>query len=156
MKKLIYTIPVLLLVFACGEGEPADETVEDVVEDVAVVDTLEEVPVEDGPLTAVTARHILICYDGCAVAGPFDRTKEEALQLIEGLNERITAGDLQFSQAAIEFSDCPSGQEGGDLGEFSRGIMTRSFEDAAFSLPVGGMSGVVETEFGYHLIYRDR
>ncbi len=71
----------------------------------------------------VTARHILVCYDGCAVEGPFDRTPEEALELIQGVEERIQAGEITFTQAAIEYSDCPSGQDGGMLGEFGRGAM---------------------------------
>ena len=51
-------------------------------------------------------------------------------------------------------SDCPSGKSGGDLGSFGRGQMVGAFEDTAFGMPVGATSGVVETQFGYHVIRR--
>ena len=159
MKKLFYLLPVLFLVLACGQEEPAsDATTGDIQADTVEtteIDPLEDVEVETGPLTSVTARHILVCYDGCAVNETFGRTKEEALALIEGINGRITAGEIDFTQAAVDFSDCPSSADGGMLGEFGRGAMVPAFEEAAFALPVGGMSGIVETQFGYHLIYRE-
>ena len=157
MRKLLYILPIMLLAFACGQEEPADEvgtdtveTTEDVTENVT-----EDVTVEEGPLTAVTARHILVCYDGCAVNETFNRTQDEALELIQGIETRLQNEEFTFIQAAIDFSDCPSAQDGGMLGEFTRGKMVPAFEEAAFTLPVGQMSGVVETQFGYHLIYRE-
>ncbi|MBO7673255.1 peptidyl-prolyl cis-trans isomerase [bacterium] len=74
-------------------------------------------------------------------------TKEEALEL----KENITSLE-DFARAAAEYSNCPSGAEGGDLGYFGRGMMVKPFEDAAFSLPVGVVSDPVETQFGWHLI----
>ena len=68
----------------------------------------------------------------------------------------IISGEIDFSEAAMEYSDCPSGARGGDLGEFGRGQMVSAFEDTAFSLAIGQMSGIVETQFGYHLIIRDK
>jgi len=151
VKKLLYLIPVLLLMFACGQEEPvADVETEDVE-----TETVEVVEVEAVPVTSVTARHILICYDGCAVEGPFNRTQEEALALLEDIEGRIQSEELVFAQAAVDYSDCPSSADGGMLGEFGRGAMVPAFEEAAFALPVGGMSGIVETQFGYHLIYRE-
>ncbi len=151
MKKLLYLIPVLLLMFACGQEEPVADVVEEDIE----TETVEVVEVEEGPVTSVTARHILICYDGCAVEGPFNRTQEEALALLEDIEGRIQSEELVFAQAAVDYSDCPSSADGGMLGEFGRGAMVPAFEEAAFALPVGGMSGIVETQFGYHLIYRE-
>ena len=157
MKKFLYIVPVMLLVFACGQEEPVADVTEDI--EVETVDTTVTEPVEDieveAPPTSVTARHILVCYDGCAVEGPFNRTQDEALALIEDIESRIQSGELDFTQAAVDFSDCPSSADGGMLGEFGRGAMVPAFEDAAFNLPVGGVSGVVETQFGYHLIYRE-
>jgi len=162
VKKLLYILPVALLLFACGQEEPAaDATAEDIEAVNSDVDTTATEPVEDVQVeettvpTSVTARHILICYDGCAVEGPFNRTQDEALALIEDIESKIQSGELDFTQAAVDYSDCPSSADGGMLGEFGRGAMVPAFEEAAFGLPVGGMSGVVETQFGYHLIYRE-
>jgi len=67
------------------------------------------------------------------------------------LKARIGKGE-SFETLAKLYSKCPSGEQGGDLGYFSRGQMVKSFEDAAFSLPVGAVSEPVKTQFGWHLI----
>ncbi|NHJ49543.1 MAG: peptidylprolyl isomerase [Asgard group archaeon] len=59
-----------------------------------------------------------------------------------------------FKKLAKENSQCPSGKKGGDLGSFGRGQMVKEFEKATFALSVGKMSGVVKTQFGYHIILR--
>ena len=69
------------------------------------------------------------------------------------LKEKISAGE-DFSQLAKDHSKCPSGASGGDLGLFGRGQMVKTFEDVAFSIDVGQVSGPVQTQFGYHLIQR--
>ena len=66
--------------------------------------------------------------------------------------ESITTGEKEFETAAKEFSTCPSGAKGGDLGEFGRGQMVKEFEDAAFAAEIGHVVGPVKTQFGYHLI----
>jgi len=95
--------------------------------------------------------HILICYSG-ATNCTQERTKEEARDLIQEIANTVTIDN--FADKAIEFSNCPSAQSGGDLGDVIRGMMVTPFEDAAFALSDNHISGVVETEFGYHLIYR--
>ena len=100
----------------------------------------------------VAAAHILLMYAG-SERSTASRTKDEAQQQIEEIKQQVDGGE-DFGQLAQKHSDCPSGQSGGSLGSFGRGQMTKVFEDSAFSLPVGGTSGVVETEFGYHLIQR--
>lgn len=66
--------------------------------------------------------------------------------------EKITSGEKEFEEAAKEFSTCPSGAQGGDLGEFGKGHMVKEFEEAAFAAEVGHVVGPVQTQFGYHLI----
>lgn len=86
--------------------------------------------------TFVKASHLLV------------KTEEEALKL----KEEIAAGK-EFAKAAQEVSLCPSGQNGGDLGYFTKGQMVKEFEDACFSMEVGEVSDPIKTQFGYHLIY---
>ena len=70
----------------------------------------------------------------------------------EALRQQIIDGEITFEDAAKKYSQCPSREEGGDLGFFPRGVMAGPFEKAAFSLPIGEISQPVETRFGWHLI----
>jgi peptidyl-prolyl cis-trans isomerase C len=67
--------------------------------------------------------------------------------------ERLKKGE-KFRNIAKAVSRCPSGKRGGDLGTFTRGKMVKEFENAAFTLNKGEVSGVVKTQFGYHIIKR--
>ena len=67
--------------------------------------------------------------------------------------EKINKGE-SFSKLAEANSIDGSRKRGGDLGFFSRGMMVREFENAAFSLEKGQVSGIVKTQFGYHVIKR--
>ena len=85
--------------------------------------------------TEVRASHILV------------KTEEEAKKLYDEIK-----GGKSFAEAAEEVSLCPSGQNGGDLGFFSKGMMVKPFEDACFSMEAGEISQPVQTQFGWHLI----
>ncbi len=61
-------------------------------------------------------------------------------------------GGADFAALAKEHSDCPSGQKGGDLGEFGPGKMVKEFDDVVFTVDVGTVQGPVKTQFGYHLL----
>ncbi len=68
--------------------------------------------------------------------------------------DKLAKGE-SFSKLAEQFSQDPgSGKRGGDLGVFGRGMMVKDFERAAFALQKGQVSGIVKTEFGYHIIKR--
>ncbi len=85
----------------------------------------------------VNASHILVS------------SEKEALELLE----KIKAGEVSFEDAAKEYSSCPSKENGGNLGEFTRGQMVPEFDSAVFSMEVGSISDApVKTQFGYHLI----
>lgn len=86
-------------------------------------------------VTEVKASHILV------------KTEEEAKKLYNEIKNGAS-----FAKIAEEKSLCPSGQNGGDLGFFGKGMMVKPFEDAAFSMEVGEVSAPVETQFGWHLV----
>jgi peptidyl-prolyl cis-trans isomerase C len=71
--------------------------------------------------------------------------------LAQALLSRLQAGE-SFEQIASESSICPSAADGGDLGWLRRGQAVLPFEEAAFALTPGSMSGVVETSMGFHII----
>lgn len=95
----------------------------------------------------VRASHILITLDAKAA----DADKKKAKEKAEGLLKQIKAG-ADFAKLAQENSGCPSSKQGGDLGYFGKGQMVKPFEEAAFAMKAGDVSGVVETQFGYHII----
>lgn len=103
-------------------------------------------------MSSVRASHILLMYQGSA-RSTATRSKAEAEQQITELKAKIDGG-ADFAELARAHSDCPSSAKGGDLGQFGKGQMVPAFENAAFSMNVGETSGVVETDFGYHLIQR--
>ena len=70
--------------------------------------------------------------------------------------QKKLAEGVSFEKLAQDFSQCPSGKSGGDLGEFGKGMMVPSFEKAAYQLLPGEVSGIVRTQFGYHLIKRTK
>jgi len=96
----------------------------------------------------VRARHILIKTDPSAS----DNDNKKAREKAEDILKKIKAGE-DFAKLAADLSDDPGSKtKGGDLGFFPKGIMVKSFEDVAFSLKPGEVSGIVETQFGYHII----
>ena len=98
--------------------------------------------------TKVKASHILISYD---VFAP-NEIKDAYRQKLQGIIDEINAGKIDFAEAAKKHSKCPSGANGGDLGEFEFDKMVPPFAEAAFNTKVGEMTGIVETQFGLHVI----
>jgi peptidyl-prolyl cis-trans isomerase D len=98
------------------------------------------------------ASHILIAYKGAMRANPaVTRTKEEAQAKANELLAQALANPSSFMMLAMTNSDDSSKQQGGDLGYFSKGQMTPKFNDFVFGNPIGKI-GLVETEFGFHII----
>ena len=81
-------------------------------------------------------------------------TDNAALDKIKDIRARIVDGKADFAEEAKKHSDCPSGQQGGSLGWFGRGMMVPEFDKAAFEMKKGEVSGIVTTQFGYHIIYK--
>jgi len=86
-------------------------------------------------MPSAAARHILV------------NTEEECLKL----KNEIEAG-TSFVESAKKHSKCPSGAEGGSLGEFHPGQMVPEFDKVVFNEEIGKVHGPVKTQFGYHLI----
>ena len=86
-------------------------------------------------MATATARHILVS------------SEEQCNQL----KADIEAG-ADFAELAKQHSDCPSGSQGGDLGEFGPGMMVPEFDQVVFSADVNTVQGPVKTQFGYHLL----
>ena len=86
-------------------------------------------------MATAAASHILV------------KTKEEC----EGIKKQIDEG-AEFADMAKEHSLCPSGKQGGELGEFSPGQMVKEFDEVVFKEEVGKVHGPVQTQFGYHLV----
>lgn len=104
---------------------------------------------------SVKASHILIGYEGAQRAKPeIKRTKEEAEVEAKRLLAEAKKKDVVFVELARDNSDGPSATNGGDLGYFQEGAMVPKFNDFAFGNPVGTI-GLVETDFGYHVIKVD-
>ncbi len=103
----------------------------------------------------IGASHILVSYKESRNAAPtITRTKDQARKRAEEALKKAKAGK-DFAALAKEYSDDPgSGAKGGDLGMFPKTMMVKPFGDAAFALKPGEISGIVETDFGFHVIKR--
>ena len=86
-------------------------------------------------MTQAAARHILVADES----------------LCNELKVRINNGE-DFGAIAKEFSSCPSGERGGDLGTFGPGQMVKEFDEVVFSANINEVQGPVKTQFGYHLL----
>ena len=86
-------------------------------------------------MTKAMARHILV----------------DTEQQCQSLKDELAAG-ADFAELAKQHSSCPSGGQGGDLGEFSPGMMVREFDEVVFSADLNSVQGPVKTQFGYHLL----
>jgi len=99
-------------------------------------------PEKPKTFTTMNAQHILVKKEQDAI-----KLKEE-LDLCKTPEEKAE----KFAELAKKYSECPSGKDGGSLGEFKKGQMVPKFENAAAALEIGEISAPVETDFGWHLI----
>ncbi len=86
-------------------------------------------------MATAKARHILVDSE--------EKCEQLKMEIIEGAD---------FAVVAAEHSSCPSGKQGGDLGEFGQGQMVREFDEVVFTWELNTVHGPVKTQFGYHLI----
>ena len=86
-------------------------------------------------IETASARHILV------------DTEEQCQELKDQIE-----GGADFAELAKQHSSCPSGEKGGDLGQFGPGQMVKEFDEVVFSADVNTVQGPVKTQFGYHLL----
>ncbi|MGZ8869411.1 MAG: peptidylprolyl isomerase [Thermoanaerobaculia bacterium] len=110
----------------------------------------------------VKVRHIVIATNSRTPAEAEEKMRRIFTELqaqLQGLQNQGESGRLtfrsRFADAARKYSEDGSAQEGGDLGWVERGRLDPKFEEVAFGMPAGIMSGIVATQFGYHLILVD-
>lgn len=96
---------------------------------------------------AVHVRHVLVTID----AKDDEKTKAEKMAKIENLRKQLVEG-ADFAEIAKNHSDCPSKENGGDLGEVKKGQTVKPFEDAAFTQEINKIGAVITTEYGHHII----
>ena len=104
-----------------------------------------------------TASHILIRYAGALRTTPdITRSKADAQKLATEVAKKASQPDADFAVLANEYTEDPSGKgRGGKLGTFPKGRMVPEFDKPLFALRPGEVSGVIETPFGFHIIYRE-
>ncbi len=101
---------------------------------------------------SAASKHILIRYVGTMRAPEtITKTKEEAKKLADSLLAVVKKDKTKFGELAAEFSDDSSKDKGGDLGTTAPGRMVAPFDDFIFNNPTGTI-GLVETDFGYHIV----
>jgi parvulin-like peptidyl-prolyl isomerase len=97
----------------------------------------------------VRASHILVKVNANA---PADE-KQKAKAKLETIRQEIVAGKISFEDAARKYSDCPSRDKGGDIGNFPyKFVVVEPFARAAFGTEKGKMTEIITTDFGFHLI----
>ena len=119
---------------------------------VLAADGFEIVKVTDKRIKEVKASHLLLCYKG-SEGCQSEMSKEDTYKKIKEIKAQATPKN--FADLVKQYStDASNKDQGGDLGWFGRDVMAKPFEDTAFEQKVGTISFVVETKFGYHLIYK--
>jgi parvulin-like peptidyl-prolyl isomerase len=130
---------ILINKFLFGVAEAGSKITDDELRKAYELETV-------GDKTA-TVRHILVLTQGKT-----EPEKAAARKKIEDILAKAKAGE-DFAGLAKQYSEDPGSKDNGGLYEdFPRGKMVKPFEDAAFSVPVGGLSGIVETDYGYHIL----
>ena len=132
---------VVLSLEALAANEPVSEE--------AIISYFDEHQAEFSQPEERQASHILISV----AADASDDEKQAARDKAEDVLEKVLNDPEQFVDLAKEFSDDPgSAIQGGDLGFFGRGVMVKAFEDEIFQMRPDEIRGVVETDFGFHII----
>ena len=138
--------------FDWAEKAKDSEISKDLVDSYEGLNVLKRGAERDGQ-EEVKANHILICYLGAKNCDTPVYTKEKAKEKAQELYNQANAENF-FQLAKDNSTDPGSKDSGGDLGWFGKGMMVKEFEEAVFGAQVGQIVGPVETQFGFHIIYK--
>jgi parvulin-like peptidyl-prolyl isomerase len=171
MKRLVLILSALALVLvACDEKKSVSGTtttpsasaggvasVASIVPPSATTTASTSGAVPKAVPDAIAAQHVLVAYKGAKGAPKtITRSKADAKKRAEEVASKAKGGG-DFSALVAEYSDDPGSKERmGSVGKFTRDKMVKPFSDAAFALSVDEVSGVVESEFGFHVIKRNQ
>mmetsp|Transcript_9772 Transcript_9772/g.16008 ORF Transcript_9772/g.16008 Transcript_9772/m.16008 type:complete len:159 (+) Transcript_9772:193-669(+) len=123
-----------------------------------------EKPVDDPSdrPSRVRASHILVKHQGSRnpvsrrTGEKVSRTAEEAIELLKTFQKQVKEDPTKFAEIAEKNSDCSSFKRGGDLGPFGRNQMQKPFEDCTYNLAIKEISGIIETDSGFHIVLRTK
>lgn len=127
-----------------------DNARKEILAQMAIAHTLKDITVSELEIQEFYAGNAQYFDKGATVNAKHILVAEE--EECNAVLAAIQNGEITFEEAAKTKSTCPSGANGGDLGEFGKGQMVKEFEEAAFAAEIGAVVGPVKTQFGYHLI----
>lgn len=109
------------------------------------------------PIRRLNIHHLLVAYRDAVMADRgVDRDRDDAARVARALQHKIASGDADLCDLAARFSDdCQNREQCGDLGWVEPGMLAPAAEQAVFGLKPGEVSSVVESEFGFHIFWRD-
>jgi hypothetical protein len=155
-----------LPLFGCNENHPPAPVASAAASAVVAPPPVEPAPSAADPAPSTTAvlppreiagaAHILVAYSGAELAAKtVTRSKDTAKKRAAEALDKIKKDKMPFEEAAKKYSDDPGSKDlGGAIGNFERNAMPEAFSKATFDMKVGGISDVVETPRGFHIIKR--
>ncbi len=140
-----------LSISSCAHPDDTGTGRESDTDEIAVIDSV-SAPHSSFSPEFFNAAHILISF---STAGDnLTDSDEESLALIQDIQDEILAGQATFEEMAFNYSHCTSAADSGRLPTFSSGGITEEIDSTVSALEPGGISGIIRTRFGYHLVKR--
>ncbi len=137
---------------AWAAGHKNGEVSKEVIQSLEGYNIIKRIAVRDGQ-EVVSAAHLLLCYKGAERCDNPTLSRDEAKKKIDEIRTKATPQN--FGELVKQHSTEPgAAAREGDLGSFPRGVMVKEFEDAVWPMATGTISQVVETPFGFHIIYK--
>jgi hypothetical protein len=159
MTRVLVLSAAVLSLPACGAAPAAAPSAAPAAEETPAAACLRSAGAKRdkraGEPARISAKHVLVKYYGAKGAKPaIARSREEACLRAVEVRDKLRGG-AEFSKIVLEYSEEPgAASREGSLGSIERGDVVPPFADAAFELDVNQLSDVVESDFGFHVIFR--